>query len=581
MPAEPFPRTRSLELSAPEGAGPPPAGDAAARLDFAQAIVADSASLPDAPPPPPPQSKPPLPAGQELPLPRVAWVELARARSGDEACLDEDENRAGGAVPVRCPNAPLARADADAAAGQAARRGDAILLDGLDRWYRLGPAAAGYCPHCERALNALLQQSYGPQVEPFAVLQAQRSSGVPARERPYGGLREQLRLEAPLSFAKEVILRARDEARRARSGLELPVLARVGPLSAFSLLLCRHLDGLVFALPSLDPHEALLPLLAARAALGERPAIAQLPMSARADQVRLFAALALACGCDLMLQPGASQEAREALAAHRRYAALLRERYRPGASLGDLELVLAPRADHWSQGRHLRTSGQVAGMLQRAQLQTSLALDAPTTGPGASRLVVLCGATELPAPLAAPLRRHVEQGGDLLLIGACSKIDDEGRSLGPLFPEADDGLERVAEGRVYGIAPALGAPLPQLEALEPLVQKALRELLGRTPRSLTMQGRGQLLARAYLDPERKLDVHLVNLDLKDGHGFGAAQGVLLQIAGAAAGAGRTGHWFAPDRGGKDGERITLNPSGFSVSTVLPSVGACALLSVPR
>ena len=580
MPAEPFPRTRSLELSAPEGSGPPPAGETAARQEGAQAIVVDAATLPEAPPPPPPQSRPP-PSGQELALPRVAWVELARARSGDEACLDEDENRAGGAVPVRCPNAPLARADADAAAGQAARRGDAILLDGLDRWYRLGPSAAGYCPHCERALNQLLQQSYGPQLEPFAVLQAERASGVPPRERPYGGLREQLRLEAPLSFAKEAILRARDEARRARGGLELPVLARVGPLSALSLLLCRHLDGLVFALPSLDPHESLLPLLAARAALGERPAIAQLPVSARADQVRLFAALALACGCDLKLQPGASQEAREALAAHRRYAALLRERYRPGASLGDLELVLAPRADHWSQGRHLRASGQVAAMLQRAQLQPSLALDAPTAGTGASRLVVVCGASELPAALAAPLRRHVEQGGDLLLVGSCTKIDEEGRSLGPLFPEVDDGLERVAEGRVYGVAATAGPVLPPPEALEPLVQKALRELLGRTPRSLTMQGRGQLLARAYLDPERKLDVHLVNLDLKDGHGFGAAQGVLLQIAGAAAGAGRTGHWFAPDRGGKDGERITLNPSGFSVSTVLPSVGACALLSVPR
>ena len=112
------------------------------------------------------------------------------------------------------------------------------------------------------------------------------------------------------------------------------------------------------------------------------------------------------------------------------------------------------------------------------------------------------------------------------------------------------------------------------------MQKALRELLGRTPRALSLSGRGQLWARAYLDPERKLDVHLLNLDLRES-GFGSAQGMLLQIAGAAAGGGRTGYWFAPDRGGKEGDRIALNPSGFSVSTVLPAVGAHALLSVPR
>jgi hypothetical protein len=56
----------------------------------------------------------------------------------------------------------------------------------------------------------------------------------------------------------------------------------------------------------------------------------------------------------------------------------------------------------------------------------------------------------------------------------------------------------------------------------------------------------------------------------------------LIIAGQAAGGGRSGYWFAPERaGGKDGERIALNPSGFSVSTILPSVDAYALLAVPR
>jgi hypothetical protein len=56
----------------------------------------------------------------------------------------------------------------------------------------------------------------------------------------------------------------------------------------------------------------------------------------------------------------------------------------------------------------------------------------------------------------------------------------------------------------------------------------------------------------------------------------------LTIAGQAAGGGRSGYWFSPERdGGRDGERITLNPSGFSVSTILPAIDAYALLAVPR
>jgi hypothetical protein len=58
--------------------------------------------------------------------------------------------------------------------------------------------------------------------------------------------------------------------------------------------------------------------------------------------------------------------------------------------------------------------------------------------------------------------------------------------------------------------------------------------------------------------------------------------VQISIAGQAAGGGRAGYWFAPERsGGKDGERITLNPSGFSVSTILPSIDAYSLLAIPR
>src|SRR5439155_376788 len=83
---------------------------------------------------------------------------------------------------------------------------------------------------------------------------------------------------------------------------------------AAAIAVCRHLDGLVFDLPSLDPEEAVLPLLAARAALGLRPAVGVLPAGATPEQVRLFAALALACDADVTLPTGASPAAQAALA---------------------------------------------------------------------------------------------------------------------------------------------------------------------------------------------------------------------------------------------------------------------------
>ena len=250
--------------------------------------------------------------------------------------------------------------------------------------------------------------------------------------------------------------------------------------------------------------------------------------------------------------------------------ALVRERYRPAAPLVDLELLFSPRCDHWSDGRHQRASAAALATLARGQWQPAVRLD--LSGGTRSNLLVIAGGTALPAADAASVRRHVDGGGDLLMIGRAAPVDEEGRGGEPLFAAVKSGLDRSGEGRVYVL---------EENAAEPLVTKALRELLGRSRPQVTLSGRGRILACAYLDPERKLDVHLVNLDLRES-GFAPAQGVQVQIAGQAAGGGRSGYWFAAERsGGKDGERITLNPSGFSVSTILPSIDAYALLAVPR
>jgi len=581
-----FPKARHIALCGPGQA------EAEARAEGCDAIIkpfeqsepdAPHPALPDPPPPegalPAATAEPALHAGaqEEAPdatgspppppastaFPRLISVDVSQARDEHEACRKPDGSPVtDGSRTVRCPSSTAGREHVGRAVAWATHLGEGVLLEGLDRWYRAGPAEAGWCKSCDFALIESLRESYGEHLLTFDALEGLRARGT------FAGAREALRLSEAVEAGKRAALRARDEARRGR-GVEIAVVGRVGSLSAVALVLARHLDGLLFELPTLDPEAALLPLLVARAALGQRPAVAVLPPSIEPAKVKLFSALALACDVDVMLAPSASPAARVALVAHRRYQAIVRERFRPSEALLDADVLVSPFAEHWSRGIHLKTGSAVAAALARAHVQIGarLGLSEPPSG-----LLVLAGCGQLSAQDGERARRHVESGGDALVVGRCGTVDEEGRPLGLVFPEARHGIERVGEGRVLGVALDQDAPVGQ----DAQVLKAARDLLGRGKAQLTLSGRARLFARAYLDPERKLDVHFVNLEEKP------AQGVLLGVAGQAAGASRSGYWFAPERdSGKDGERIVLNPSGFSLSTVLPAIGGSALLTIPR
>src|SRR5260370_10749813 len=275
-----------------------------------------------------------------------------------------------------------------------------------------------------------LRGGYGDNVGPCVPLEPLRSSALPLRERPFAGQKEAVRFEESAAAAKRAVVRASDEARRKRS-LEIGGLGGVGPLSAAALELCGHVDGLLFELASLDPMAEILPLLAARAALGQRPAVAVLPASATAAQVRLFAALAAACDCDVLLPEGASPQALEALAKHRSFMALVRERYRPVLPLVDVEVLLSPSCDHWTQGAHQRAAAMVVGALARAQLQPAVRLD--LAGELRAPLLILAGAAALSGTDAAAARRHVQARGDVLVLGPALPLGREGHARDPVL----------------------------------------------------------------------------------------------------------------------------------------------------
>ena len=90
-----------------------------------------------------------------------------------------------------------------------------LLLEGIDRWYRLGTAAAGFCRSCELALIEALRESYGDHFEPFDPLAPHRAQPG-SRTAPFAGAREALRLASAMEAVKRAALRARDEARRGR-----------------------------------------------------------------------------------------------------------------------------------------------------------------------------------------------------------------------------------------------------------------------------------------------------------------------------------------------------------------------------
>src|SRR5690348_6565506 len=176
-----------FEKAQPEGAEPPqgaPEGalPAAVANPALKAGAQGAAPAATGAPPPPPASVPAVA--------RVIAVDVARARDESEACRGPDDALVsidGGLV--RCNNSAAGLEHAAGVAAWATHLGEAILLDGLDRWYRRGPAGAGFCRSCELALVEALRESYGDHFEPFDPLGPLRAQPE-SRSAPFAGARE-------------------------------------------------------------------------------------------------------------------------------------------------------------------------------------------------------------------------------------------------------------------------------------------------------------------------------------------------------------------------------------------------------
>jgi hypothetical protein len=523
----------------------------------------------------------PLLARPDDPLPAAllagALAELPAGMAGapDEACRAADGTVAGSAeAPRACLNSQRHRARVESAARRALEAGFAgVCLDLPDAPIAAGMLGAGFCADCQRAFARELVREYGDNFQPFDVLSLARealasASGAVSHERLAFG-RELWRARvAWLDGAVGAYARAARDAARA-VGRPFQVAARFEAVGPAQLRAARHLDAAVFPVAAQGQASAAGLFRLLRAAMGRRPCAASV---AGDGPFGRLASVAASCAVELL---AGSPEADGGLAAVRRFtrAAAANGRTALGASpVAECALLYSADSDLWSGGEHREQLEWTGDALAALQVQAPVVLRPSEAPPGA--VLVLSSARALSPLEAQEVRRRLEAGSGVLCLGAPGGVDEAGRPAPLPFPPGKAGGERLEKGMVVRIAeraaPRPGAaPETWARAHEDLA-RALGLLLGRGRRAASTAGRSQLHVALHRQGER-LDVHLAALDAEPARGTTLFVG--LQVAGEA----RRGRFKSA--GGQD-ERVPLNPSGYAVSTVLPTFEGYAVLSIP-
>ncbi len=451
-----------------------------------------------------------------------------------------------------------------------------VLLDGLDRWYLAGPREAGFCPSCAAKLDERLARTYGEMYVPSHPL---AKLAVDEKAPFFRELAAQ-RWHGALETGARLVRRARDEGRRVRQA-ETLVGALFSGLSPPAVALATHLDLALVPAPAPAPERsrvATYELLLA--ALGRRELVGVIDraLAARPGAVVQAARLAAAAGASVALPSDAPEPSQVALAAHRRFWKELRTQYRPAERLAEVVVLYSPECDHWTGGRHGGGTRAAVEALTALGAQYRIVTTLPKAG---SEPLVLADAGALPEVEAKAIERRVGEGAGVVVIGACGAVDDDGREVEGPFEPLQAGLNTSGGRTLFAIDPtglAQGVAERRFEPLTPALERALESLVGRGRRAASFRG-ANLVVKCYLDPDRKLDVHLVGRSFDEATGAAAlVKGATLHLSGAAASGARTGLLFTEDG---QSRKLGLSPFGMGVQVALPEFAGSALFSISR
>jgi hypothetical protein len=526
----------------------------------------------------------PLLAAPAEPLPggllqrALADLPAGRAPSAEEACKAADGAPSGiSGLPRACLSSHAYRQRVAGAASEALQAGyGGVCLDRPDAPLALGLLGAGFCHECLAAFGRYLTREYGDHFQPLDYLALAREAFTASRgaitfdQLPFGRDFWRFRNEALDDAVRGYVRGARDASRGRPEPFE--VVAQFEAMGPAQIRASRHLDAAIFPGPEVAGigigHFRLL-----RAVMGRRPvAIAPPggPLPTPGPQLVRISAVAATCGVETSgLEPSGPLGAD--LASVRRLARQLAlQAGRPPAlatPVAEACILYSAEADLWTNGRHRLSVERAGEALSALHLQSPVVLrvqDAP-----ADAALVLADAVALSAVEAKEVRRRLEAGAAVLAFGEPAQVDEGGRPVGPFLPGGKAGGVKVGSGTLAelpSLAPEKGSSPPaDLAALD----KTLSALLGRGRRAAGVAGRSPLLVVLQRTGEL-LDVHLVSL------GPERAQGVTLFLGATIAGGVRRGRFVSSD--GTD-VRIGLNPSGYSLSTVLPSFHGYAVLSL--
>jgi hypothetical protein len=505
----------------------------------------------------------------------LADIAAGHAGAPDEACRAADGTQSGSSGYLRaclCSDRHLARVGSAIASALAAGFAG-VCLDRPDAPIAQGFLGSGFCPECQRFFSKELSREYGDHFMPIDYLAmarealAQAAGAVTFAKLPFGRDFWRMRVTS-LDRAVGLFTRAARDAARA-AGKPFEVTAQMEALGPAQLRASRHLDAAIFPVKGEGQTTGAGLFRLLRAAMGRRPVAAALGGATPAPLAQRLAGVAAACGVELIgLPPGGDGD----LSALRRFARVVSaQRNAPGVAEPVLEcaVLYSHEADLWSGGDHRAQVERAGDVLAALQIQAPVVLslaDAPQNA-----VLVLAGAAALSSLEALELKRRVEAGASAIAFGDLGAVDDAGRDVAPPLPAGKPAGVKIGKGTLVQL-PALPAPRPgtllepaQLEA----IAKPLSGLLGRGRRAASVAGRAPVLAVLYRNEER-LDAHLVTL------GPGAAQGATLFLGLHVAGTARRARFQSAD--GRD-EKIVMNPSGYSISTVLPAFQGCAVLSV--